>query len=316
MSTDVNALTIVRPLTITDSILDVSGSPPATNVPENDHPVWSVSTTYSSGDRVILTSTHRVYESLLDSNTGNDPTMLSSPVYWIEVGPTNRWAVFDTSISTQTKQANNITYRLVPHQAINCLSVLNINSASQLTVRMISPATGSPGIVYEKIVDLTGLPLAAGWWEWFYGAKIVPSQSILLDLPSYTDCEVEIELLGGSDLAVGVILVGQQQAFGLGIKYGARVGIQDYSRKETNEFGDTILVQRAFAKRANFDLFLKREEVDSFQNALSTIRATPVLWIGSTQYESTTLFGFYKNFDILISYPNHSDCELEIEGLI
>jgi hypothetical protein len=316
MSTDVNALTIVRPLSITDSILDVSGSPPATNVPENDYPVWSVSTTYAAGDRVILTSTHRVYESLLSGNTGNDPTMLSSPVYWIEVGPTNRWASLDTSISTQTVQANNITYRLIPAQAINSVAVLNIIGANQLTVRMISPATGSPGIVYEKVVDLTGLPLASGWWEWFYGAKIVPSQSILLDLPSYTDCELEIELLGGSDLAVGVILIGQQQNFGIGIKYGARVGIQDYSRKETNEFGDTVLVQRAFAKRANFDLFLNREEVDSFQNALSTIRATPVLWIGSTQYESTTLFGFYKNFDILISYPNHSDCELEIEGLI
>lgn len=316
MSTDVNALTIVRPLSVTDSILDVSGSPPATNVPENDYPVWSAGTTYAAGNRVILTSTHRVYESLLSGNTGNDPTMLSSPVYWIEVGPTNRWACLDTSISTQTVQANNITYRLIPAQAINSVAVLNIISANQLTVRMISPATGSPGIVYEKVVDLTGLPLASGWWEWFYGAKIVPSQSILLDLPSYTDCELEIELLGGSDLAVGVILIGQQQNFGIGIKYGARVGIQDYSRKETNEFGDTVLVQRAFAKRANFDLFLNREEVDSFQNALSTIRATPVLWIGSTQYESTTLFGFYKNFDILISYPNHSDCELEIEGLI
>lgn len=316
MSTDANALVIVRPLTITTSMLDVSGSPPATNVPENDYPTWSSGTTYAAGDRVILTSTHRVYESLLSGNTGNDPTMLSSPVYWIEVGPTNRWAVFDTSISTQTRQANNITYRLIPQQAINCLSVLNISSASQLTVRMISPATGSPGIVYEKVVDLSGLPLSPGWWEWFYGARIVPSQSILLDLPSYTDCEIEVEILGGSSLAVGVILIGQQQAFGLGIKYGARVGIQDYSRKETNEFGDTVLVQRAFAKRANFDLFLKREEVDSFQNALSTIRATPVLWIGSTQYESTTLFGFYKNFDILISYPNHSDCELEIEGLV
>ena len=316
MSTDVNALTIVRPLTITDTILDVSGSPPATNVPENDYAAWNSGTTYNAGDRVILTSTHKVYESLLGSNTNNDPSMVSSPTYWIEVSPTNRWACFDTSVSTQTAQANNITYRLIPGKAINSIAVLNITSGTQLTVRMISPATGSPGIVYEKIVDLTGLPLAPGWWEWFYGAKIVPSQSILLDLPSYTDCKLEIELLGGSDLAVGVILIGQQQNFGLGIKYGARVGIQDYSRKETNEFGDTVLVQRAFAKRANFDLFLTKAETDSFQNALSTIRATPVLWIGSTQYESTTLFGFYKNFDILISYPEHSDCELEIEGLV
>jgi len=316
MSTDANALVIVRPLTITDSILDVSGSPPATNVPENDHPVWSAGTTYAAGDRVILTSTHRIYESLLSGNTGNDPTLLSSPIYWIEVGPTNRWAVFDASVSTQTRQANNITYRLIPGQAVNSVAVLNITEASQLTIRMISPATGSPGIVYERVVDLTALPLAPGWWEWFYGQKIIPTQSILLDLPSYTDAELEIELIGTSNLAVGVILTGQQQAFGLGIKYGARVGIQDYSRKETNAFGETILVQRAFAKRANFELFLNKEEVDSMQSALSTIRATPVLWVGSNEYESTTLFGFYKNFDILISYPNHSDCELEIEGLV
>lgn len=316
MSTDANALVIVRPLTITDSILDVSGSPPATNVPENDYPVWSAGTTYAAGDRVILTSTHRIYESLLNGNTGNDPTLVSSPIYWIEVGPTNRWAVFDTSVSTQTQQANNITYRLIPGQAVNSVAVLNITEASQLTIRMISPATGSPGIVYERVVDLTALPLAPGWWEWFYGQKIIPTQSILLDLPSYTDAELEIELIGTSNLAVGVILTGQQQAFGLGIKYGARVGIQDYSRKETNAFGETILVQRAFAKRANFELFLNKEEVDSMQSALSTIRATPVLWVGSNEYESTTLFGFYKNFDILISYPNHSDCELEIEGLV
>lgn len=316
MSTDVNALTIVRPLAVTDAILDVSGSPPATNVPESDYAAWASGTTYNVGDRVILTSTHRVYESLLSGNVGNDPTVISSPIYWIEVGPTNRWAVFDTSISTQTAQANNITYRLIPGQAINTVACLNVTNGSQITVTMYSPATGSPGQVYQKVVDLSGLPLKPDWWAWFYGQKSVPSQSILLDLPSYTDCEIEIEILGGSSLAIGKILVGQQQNFGLGIKYGARVGIQDYSRKETNEFGDTILVQRAFAKRANFDLFLNKTEVDSFQTALSTIRAVPVLWIGSTEYESTTLFGFYKNFDILISYPEHSDCELEIEGLV
>ena len=316
MSTDVNALTIVRPLAVTDTILDTSGSPPITNVPENDYAAWASGMTYNVGDRVILTSTHRVYESLLSGNVGNDPTVISSPIYWIEVGPTNRWAVFDTSISTQTTQANNITYRLIPGQAINTVACLNISNGSQITVTMYSPATGSPGQVYQKVVDLSGLPLTSDWWAWFYGQKSVPSQSILLDLPSYTDCELEIEILGGSSLAVGKILFGQQQNFGLGIKYGARVSIQDYSRKETNEFGDTILVQRAFAKRANFDLFLNKAEVDSFQTALSTIRAVPVLWIGSTEYESTTLFGFYKNFDILISYPEHSDCELEIEGLV
>ena len=307
MSTDANALTIVRPLAVTDTILD------STDVPENDYAEWNVGTTYDVGDRVILVSTHRIYESLQGSNTGNSPATLGS-AFWIDAGPTNRWSVFDTSVSTQTVQADTITYQLIPGEAVNSIGILNITSGTEINITMVSPASG--GVVYERTFDLSALPLTPDWWAWFYGQKSAPTQSIALDLPSYTDCEITIEILGGSDLAVGVLLIGSQQNFGLGIKYGARVGIQDYSRKETNIFGETILVQRAFAKRANFNLFINKAEVDSFQNTLSTIRAVPVLWIGSDDYEATTLFGFYKNFDILISYPDHSDCELEIEGLI
>lgn len=313
MSTDANALSIIKPLGITDAILITSGSPALTNVPENDHAAWSGATTYAAGDRVILISTHRVYESLQVSNLNKNP--VTESLWWIEVGPTNRWALFDTSVSTQTAQADYIKYTLAPGRAINSLAVLNITEGTEIVITMASPATGSPGIVYTRTVDLTSLPLTSDWWAFFYGQRVAPSQSILLDLPSYTDCVITIEISGSSNLAVGVLLVGQQQNFGIGISYGVRVGIQDYSRKETNEFGDTILVQRAFAKRANFDLMIKKAEVDSLQSTLSSIRAQPVLWVGSNEYESTTLFGFYKNFDILISYPEHSDCSLEIEGL-
>lgn len=315
MSQDPNALKIVDPFVITDAILDVSGSPPATNVPEDDYPEWDLATTYDEGDRVILASTHRVYESVLSGNTNNDPTVISSPIYWIEVGPTNRWAVFDAAVSTQTKQANNITYSLIAGTAVNTIAALNISNGTEINITVTSPSAGSPGIVYQKTIDLTAFPLIADWYNWFFGIRKAPTQTIQTDLPSYTDAVITFELLGGSDLAIGVLLIGQQATFGLGIKYGARVGIQDYSRKETNEFGDVVLVQRAFAKRANFELFLDKAETDILQTFLSEIRAKPVLWIGSTEYESTTLYGFYKNFDILISYAEHSDCELQIEGL-
>lgn len=316
MSLDQNALVIVPPIPITDTILIASGSPPETNVPENDYPVWSNDSpapTYAAGDRVILLSTHKIYESLQNGNTNRNP--LTQPLWWIEVGPTNRWAVFDNSVSTQTKQATNITYTLEPGVAINSIAVLNITDATELNITVRSPSAGSPGIVYSDSIDLAIFSPIPDWYNFFFGIKQRPTQHIALDLPGYSDAIFTIELIGGADLAVGVISIGQQQRFGRGIKLGARVGIQDYSRKETNEFGDVVLVQRAFAKRANFDLLIDKIEVDTLQNYLSSIRATPALWIGSTAYEATTVFGFYKNFEILISYPGHADCELEIEGL-
>jgi hypothetical protein len=312
MSTDANALVVVPPLAITDSILIV-GSPPATNVPENDHAEWSSLTTYDEGDRVILTSTHKIYESLQSANLDNDP--VTEALFWIEVGPTNRWAVFDTSVSTQTAQSTNITYTLEPGIAINSLAILNLTDADEINIQIISPSAGSPGIVYTETVDLGLTSPFSDWYNWFFGIKQRPSQYIVTNLPIYPDGIFEIEILGGTDLAVGVILIGQQQRFGRGIRLGARVGIQDYSRKETSEFGETLLVQRAFAKKAHFDLFIDKAEVDTLQNYLSALRATPALWVGSTEYESTTVFGFYKNFDVLLNYPEHADCELEIEGL-
>lgn len=312
MSSDANALVIVNPIKVTDGMVHVTGTP-QTNVPENDHPVWSASTTYALNQRVINTTTHKIYESLQSGNLNKNP--LTEQLWWIEVSPTNRWAVFDTSVSTATSQANNITYTLEPGQVVNTIAALNLNNATAINITMYSDVSGSTEIVYEKNVDLSALPTGADWWAWFYSARTIPTQDIQTDLPSYGDAVIKFELLGGVDLSMGVLLLGQQRSFGLGVQLGARVGIQDYSRKETNDFGDTVLVRRAFAKRANFNLLIEKAEVDQFQQFLTDVRATPCLWIGSNEYESTTLFGFYKNFEALISYPEHADFELEIEGL-
>ena len=74
-------------------------------------------------------------------------------------------------------------------------------------------------------------------------------------------------------------------------------------------------MERAYAKRASFSMLLRAGEVDAMQRFLSDVRATPCLWIGSSRYESTTVYGFYKSFDITISYFDYSDCDLELEGL-
>lgn len=308
MSVDAYAISITKPLQITDAMLI------STDVPENDYAAWSAATTYAVGNRVILTSTHKIYESLQAANLNNDPA--TSPTWWIEVSATNRWKCFDGSNSTRTVTAGGspptITYTIRPGQAVTSIAVLNVINATELNIQVVDPVYGT---VFDRTIDFNFLPLQSNWWAWFFGQKTQINQYVAIDVPSFPNADVIITFTGIANLAVGVILMGQQQRYGLGIKYGARVGIQDYSRKETNEFGDTTLVVRAFAKRANFELFLDAAEVDQLQNFLASIRATPVLWVGSNDYESTAIFGFYKDFDILINYPTHSDCELQIEGL-
>lgn len=299
-----NCLTVVKPIAVTPSMLV------STDVPEADYAEWAAGTTYAIGDRVIVAAQHKIYQSAIAGNVGKSP--VTDRAAWLEVGATNRWKPYDKSVSSQVVQAGSISYRIKPGQAVTAGGVLNISGGTSLRVRLIDPTFGT---VYDNTISLSRTPLAPGWWAWFFGERRAPTQALLQDLPSYPGADILIDITGTAELAVGVILLGQARQFSMGVKLGARVGIQDYSRKERSEFGDVMVVERSFAKRASFSLFLTAEEVDSFHQFLSEVRATPCLWIGSRRYESTTLYGFYKSFDIVISYFSYSDCELELEGL-
>lgn len=308
MSTSPYAISIVEPVTIANGMVLSS------NISETDYAAWNSGSTYALGDRVILTSTHRIYESLQGSNLNKNP--VTETTYWIEVSPTNKWKCFDTSSTTQTLATGisppTITYELDLGQAVNCVAFLNVSGCNHIHIVMDDPVYG---IVYDETVSLARIPLSSDWWAWFFGSRREKNQHVALDLPTYPNATITVTLDGTPNLGVGVIMFGQQQNFSLGMQYGARLGIQDYSRKETNDFGDTVFVVRAFAKRATYDVFLENEELDSFQKYLASIRAVPCLWVGSNSFEATTVFGFYKNFDILLNYPHHSECSLDIEGL-
>jgi hypothetical protein len=38
--------------------------------------------------------------------------------------------------------------------------------------------------------------------------------------------------------------------------------------------------------------------------------------VGSDLYASMIVYGFYKDFSIVLSYPSFSICEIEVEGLV
>lgn len=294
-------LRIVQPLPVTDSVLV------ATNVPESAYPAWSSGTSYALDARVHLASTHKVYQSASDSNLGNDPA--TSP-QWVEVGPTNRWAMFDRSNSTQTAQSSSFYYRLQPTAAYNVVALLGLTGALTLRVQLTHSTLGS---LFDQTIDLTSLPAQAGWWEWWYGERRGPSLAVV-DVPGVIGAELRVDVTGTVDLAAGALLFGQAKEIGILVQQGARVGIQDYSRKETNDFGDTVLVQRAYAKRASFDIPIKAELVDEAVSYLASIRATPCLFIGP-RYESAVIYGFYREFDVNIAYASVSECSLQVEGL-
>jgi hypothetical protein len=81
------------------------------------------------------------------------------------------------------------------------------------------------------------------------------------------------------------------------------IGIIDYSKRVTDDFGVTTVVERGFARRMSLRLAVPQASVDALQRSLAGLRAKPALWVADDRYESLKVRGFYK------------DCTLTVEGL-
>jgi hypothetical protein len=280
----------------------------SSNVPENDYGVWAAGTTYSLGQRVIVLAEHKVYESLQAGNVGHAPA--TSATWWIEVGATNRWKPFDLSNTTQMTNGSDVVYEIKPGVACSAVCLLNMSGVLSVRIIMTDPTFG---VMYDKTTGMISIPAASTWYDWFFGVREQQTQFIAQDLPSFPNAVIRLEITGTP--VIGVIMIGQVKTIGFGVQHGVRVGIKDYSVKTRNQWGDTILKQGAYAKRASFTLKLSNRELDYVYNTLAAVRATPCLWIGFEAYACTIVFGFYTEFEIAIPYPNESDCTLDIEGL-
>jgi hypothetical protein len=149
-------------------------------------------------------------------------------------------------------------------------------------------------------------------WAGYFGTAIFQA------IPPYSGTHLTIEITG-TITGLGMVQFGRMTTIG-STALGATAGIIDYSRKDTDEFGVTTFVQRAFSKRLSASVMIANPQLNRVQRLLYDLRAVPVVWLGNNDApefeEPMVVFGFYRDFSTDVSYPTVSFCSLEIEGLI
>lgn len=279
---------------------------------------WVNGNTYHDNDRVLYigyqgdVQTKRIWECVAN-NTTTPPSATNAA--WVDIGPSNKHAMFDTQVSTQTIVTGNMEL-VVKVASITTLAFLNV-AASSVKVVIRDGLMGT--ILYDETKSLSGdTPL--DWYEYFYYDPEEQRTTALFEypvtLPSTSYAYVTVYNTGSA--AVGYCAFGKTNFVGL-TQYGMTSGIIDYSKKETDEFGVTTFVRRPFSKRLSANLYIDNLQVSRVSRLLQNVRAIPCLFIASDDpvlEEAAIVFGFYRDFNIEISYPSLSMCSLELEGLI
>lgn len=297
---------LIRPTTITDALFISS----TVAEPAAGETAWVSGTTYAVGDLRIRTQTHRIYKRLV-AGAGTTPPE-SDPANWEDFAPTNRWAMFDAEINTQTSGTSPLTVTIAPG-ICNALALFELVGTTA-TITMTDGVAGPT--VYSKTVSLETSSVA-DWYQYFFEPFSQRGTLVLTDLPPYASGRITVSITGTGTQKVGALVVGTLYSLG-GTQYGATAGIRDYSKKETDPAtGVVTLVPGKYSKRLRAKLILEAGAVDVVQNLLTSLRAVPVVWIGddSGTYQATTVLGFYRDFELDIAYPGASYYSLDIEGL-
>ena len=273
---------------------------------------YSSVTTYALAARVTYSG--GIWESLQNTNLNHQPD--TSPTWWVLVGPDNKHAALDSSVSTVSSNVGELILVVKPG-AINSCGLVDIDG----TVVEFGMTDPSDGFIFNQTVGLASADIY-NWYDYFFVSPLLDlkrTQVIFYNLPEqYSDPIVSIKISNGTDPAkLALAAFGKMHELG-NVQYGASAGIVDYSVKSTDEFGTTTLLQRNYSKRLSAKVILENRDINRVQRLLYSIRATPVVWIGvddPTYEEAMILWGFYKDFTTEISYPSYALCSVEIEGL-
>lgn len=300
------------------------------NIPEDDQPIYEATTTYAVADKVFVTTGyHKVYQSLQADNIGNFPP--DNPLAWVEVGPTNAWAMFDESGGTRTAGTSKIEFQ-IKTTLVDTLAFLGLQANTvkiEARYDLETPGTellldfvnqvyiegDDRDLYYSEEFQMGDTAQVLDWFSYFYLPIKRKQELIVTDIPPVGGATITITLESDGAVGLDTFVMGRKEEYGK-TQYGASAGIIDYSRKEVDQFGTAKLVRRKFSKRMDVKLWLDKAETDFLYQRLTEMRATPALWIGARdQYELLTIYGFYRDFNIDITYPSVNFCTLQIEGL-
>lgn len=299
----------------------------SSSLTENEYSQWSSATSYNKGDRVIYS--HYIYEAInTNSNKRPDENSSLMDAPWKKVGATNRWAMFDDVLSTQSVAPDGVDDLVVEVDFSYADVVALINLVGETARIEVRDGQAAPYFTRE-------IPLVRdteNFHEYFY-SPITQLTDVTLTLSDLAATDIPVGMPGsvlkvtitksGGGAACGHLVIGR--AWDLGkTKIDATAGTKTYSVRETDEFGNLRIVPRRVVKRVKCVTYVDASKTDIVAKRLADIDVVPALFLADDRdtlaggYESLIIYGTKTDheFSIQPEGPHMDMLDISIEGVV
>lgn len=214
---------------------------------------------YKPGDEVVKSSIHKKYRCLVDTTTDPEVGTGEVPPKWVELGATNRWAMFDGINTYQATYPSDVDVTIHPVGVVDSISIFNIENVTSIEITTSVPDTGS---TYTETHDTTG-----------------KESLVTYDFPPYENPFVDIKFVG-TDIKVGEVVMGTGTVLGV-LLAGAVSDRIDYSRYTYDEFGELTYVPRPIVNYTTYPIRVAKIDALGVERYLDNLKGKQAVWIGN-----------------------------------
>ena len=176
---------------------------------------------------------------------------------------------------------------------------------------MVDPVEGT---VFNQTYSMISDSGITSWYAYFFTPIQRDSDLAVLGLPPYSTAVITVTFTDAGTAKCGALVFGVTQDIGIS-QYGASFGIQDYSTKTTDSAGNVSIDVGSFSDIADVDVLIETGRFAQIKKILTDARSVPTVWIVEPNVEGLIIYGYFREFDILMTNPNVSLTTLSIEGL-
>ena len=288
-------------------------------LPNDTNEAWSSTVTYGS-DRTVYKG-NIVYGSTGKAgNLNKDPSLAVNQFsaggeanFWFELYPTNRAAMFDGQINTQSSISSPAVIILRPG-AFNGFALFGIE-ADSYSIEVRDQPGGS--IIYSEATTPLEGSMPGDYYEYFFDRFKPLTQFIRSGLEPYGSAEIKLTLNKGTGpVKLGMFAIGDMKPVGIPQR-DAVVNPGSFSYFKQDDFGNARVKKRPNATGMSIPCVTEIENANTIKADIDFVAGIPCVVVGSTKpmYEWMTTFGLVTAEMSAQPFP-YATVKLNVTGYI
>ena len=269
-------------------------------------------TLYDLGAVVKVSAENNLYK-CLTKDTTEVPTGNKTTENWLFLGKTNPHKMFDEKYKSRTvKESGNLVVTIKMKQdggfskVSDGIALLNVSASK---IRIVGVREGETICDEEFDMGVLDLFSPCKILNCNFGQIVYKKNLILTPLKDkdgliisgcriteYTITFVPID--DETPAACGVCILGKMQYFGKTLM-NPKKSLVNYDVKDTNEYGDTAVVERGFSNNYNFSFVGKNDIMQVADETLTELRSTPLIYVVTDDQILASVFSGYGMVSIL-----------------